>query len=91
MSQISTQKTQEIKETVKRHLADFLSPNDLQKLSDSTPLITGGYLDSITLAELAVSLEDRYAVTIHSYEMSVEYFDSLDDIAAMVQSKLDEQ
>lgn len=78
---------EEIKATVRALLGEFITANELQNISDATPLMTGGVLDSITLVELVASLEDRYGVTIHSHEMSVDYFDSLDDIAAMVQSK----
>lgn len=96
MSNPSTQRTEgitneDIKETVRNHLTDFLPSRDVEALTDSTPLITGGVLDSITLVELVAVLEDRYGVNIQPHEMSVDYFDSLDDIAATVQSKMAEQ
>lgn len=91
MNRESATKVKGIKDFVKVCLEDFVPSSEIQRLTDSTPLITGGVLDSITLVELVASLEDRYGVTIHSHEMSVDYFDSLNDIADMVQSKIEEQ
>ena len=90
MKSTSTAQAEAIKETVRDFLTEFITPKEVERLGDTAPLITGGVLDSITLVELVAALEDRYGVTIHSHEMSVEYFDSLNEIAAMVQSKMDD-
>lgn len=87
MSTPSTQQTDDIKATVRTHLEDFLPSRDVAALTDATPLITGGVLDSITLVELVAALEDHYGIDIHPHEMSVDHFDNLADIADLVQSK----
>lgn len=78
----------EIKDVVKTYLKEFSPADQVDALTDSTPLITGGVLDSITLVELVASLEDHYRIKFQTFEMSVDYFDNLADIVAIVQSKL---
>ena len=56
-------------------------------LEDSTPLITAGVLDSISTVELVSFLEEQFGVEFEAHEMSADYLDTLDVIAATVQSK----
>jgi len=57
-------------------------------LTDSTPLITGGILDSLATIKLVVFLEERYQIQIQAHETMVDYLNTVDDIAQLVQSKL---
>lgn len=91
MSEAVTQNVEEIKATAKKYLGDFISAKKMEALEDATPLITGGVLDSITIVELAASLEDHYHIKFETFEMSVDYFDTLADITKVVQEKLAEK
>ena len=78
----------DIKASVKEYiLTKFLPGEDPNMLEDSTPLITGGVLDSISTVELVSFLEEQYGVEFEAHEMSADYLDTLDQIAATVQSK----
>ncbi len=90
MSDTATQNMDEIKAVTKKYLGDFIPPKKMEVLEDNTALITGGILDSITIVELAASLEDHYHIKFETFEMSVDYFDTLADIAKVVQEKLAE-
>ena len=90
MSNTATQTLEEIKKVAKEYLGEFISPQKLAALNDTTALITGGILDSITIVELAAALEDHYDVKFQTHEMSVDYFDTLVDIGAVVQAKIQE-
>lgn len=91
MSDSATQNLDEIKVVAKQYLGEFIPAKRLAAITDSTPLVTGGILDSITLVELAASLEDHYGIKFQNHEMSVDYFDSLTDIASVVQAKISEK
>jgi acyl carrier protein len=91
MSETATQDQDDIKKVARKYLGEFISPTKLESLTDTTPLITGGILDSITIVELAASLEDHYGIQFQTFEMSVEYFDTVGDIANVVQTKLAEK
>lgn len=68
-------------------LREFLPGEDPDELTDATPLVTGGILDSISTLRLVNFLEDRFHITIEAYEAGVEHLDSIQQIAALVASK----
>ena len=80
----------DVNKTIRSCLEAFVPASRLNDLGDSAPLITGGILDSITLVELVGALEERFGVKIQTHEMSVDHFDSIGDIAALVLAKLSE-
>lgn len=78
----------EIRQTVHAYILDhFLPGEDASELTDQTPLITGGILDSIRTLKLVVFLEDRFGVTVDAHEAGVDHLDSVGQIAALIASK----
>jgi acyl carrier protein len=68
-------------------LGEFLLGEDPSELTDQTPLITGGILDSISTLKLVVFLEDHFGIRVEAYEAGVEHLDSIGQIAALVVEK----
>lgn len=68
-------------------LKQFLPGEDPSELTDETPLITGGILDSIRTLKLVVFLEDHFQVTVDAHEAGVEHLDSVAQIAQLIRSK----
>jgi len=68
-------------------LREFLCGEDPDELSDHTPLITGGILDSITTLKLVTFLEDQFGITIDAHEAGVYSLDSVHQIAVLVARK----
>jgi acyl carrier protein len=68
-------------------LREFLPGEDPDELTPSTPLITGGILDSISTLKLVVFLEERFSITIEAFEAGVEHLDSIAQIADLVDEK----
>jgi acyl carrier protein len=78
-----------IKQTVKGYIMEqFLVGENPSALTDSTPLITGGILDSIATIKLVTFIEDSYKIEFAAHEMGVDSLDNLSRIAEFVQSKL---
>lgn len=76
-------------ETVRRYVLDeFLPGEDASALTDSTPLITGGILDSIKNIKLVTFIEDHYGIEFEPHEISADHLDTLSDIGNIVQAKL---
>ncbi len=68
-------------------LDGVLAGADPGALDCSTPLITGGVLDSVRTVKLVGQLEERFGVRFEAFEMSVDYLDTIDVIAATLHKK----
>jgi acyl carrier protein len=80
---------EEIKQSIKAYiLEEFLPGENPAELTDSTPLITGGILDSLATIKLVVFLEGRFKIQIEAHETMADYLDTINDIAQLVSSKL---
>lgn len=78
----------EIHKRVKEYiLAEFLPGEPPELLTDSTPLVSGGILDSIATMKLADFLEETFHIKLEAYEMSVDHLNTLADIVRLVKSK----
>ncbi len=74
--------------TVKDYiLTEFLPGEDQSLLTETTPLVTSGVLDSIATMKLAAYLEGEFGIELAAHEMSVDYLNTLTDIARLVSSK----
>ncbi|HET6598281.1 MAG TPA: acyl carrier protein [Anaerolineales bacterium] len=80
---------QDIKEVIRVYiLEEFLPGENPAELTDSTPLITGGILDSLATIKLVAFLEERFHIQIQAHETMVDYLNTISDIAQLVSSKL---
>ena len=68
-------------------LNEFLPGEDAEELTEDTPLITGGVLDSISTLKLVAFLEEEFGITIEAHEAGVEHLDTIDRISALVAEK----
>jgi acyl carrier protein len=73
---------------VKKFILDqFLPGQDPAELTETTPLITGGVLDSLATMKLITFLEDRYGITMQAHETDPEHLDTIELIARLVREK----
>jgi acyl carrier protein len=68
-------------------LQEFLPGEDPSELTDTTPLITGGILDSIATVKLVMFIEERFKITLQAHETDPDYLNTIDLIAGLVESK----
>ena len=78
------QETQQIRQFI---LEAFLPGENPDELTERTPLISGGILDSIATLKLVMFLEVRFGITLEAHEADREHLDTLADIAALVRTK----
>lgn len=79
---------EEIKRAVREYIrAEFLYGEETAELDDTTPLVSGGILDSIATVKLVSFLEDTYDVRFEPHEMGAKHLETLDLIATLVESK----
>lgn len=79
----------QVKETVKAFVKErFLKNSDDKELTYSTPLISGGLIDSILTMQLVVFLEEQFKFEFQAHEVDVDNLDTIDIIAAFVLKKV---
>ena len=58
-------------------LEKFLPGVDAAELTDDTPLISGGVLNSLATASLVAFLEERFGIRIEAHEMGADAMDTV--------------
>ena len=78
-----------IKQSVKDYImTTFLAGESPDNLTDDLPLISRGILDSIATLKLILFLEESFGITLEAHAADKEHLDTLNQIAALVSSKL---
>jgi acyl carrier protein len=57
-------------------------------LEDDEPLISGGLIDSFSLVELQLFIEQQFGVHIEDTELTTDAIDNVDDIMALIEARL---
>ena len=73
-----------IRESLRDFITQELMQNSGYPLQDDETIITGGLIDSFSLAELAVFIEKTFGVYIPNPELTVERMDTLNQIVTRV-------
>jgi acyl carrier protein len=76
---------QEVKDYI---MAEFLPGESPDELTDTTPLISGGILDSIATLKLVMFMEERWGVSFEPHEVDRENLDTLALIASALDAKV---
>ena len=73
------------------HLSNFIAKNILKQpgrvIDADEKLISSGLIDSFSLMDLALFIEDTYGVRIEDTELNADTFDSLNQLAALIESR----
>lgn len=79
---------EQIQETVRKFILEqYLPDRDPDILDASTPLMTGGILDSLSALEVVSFLEDTYGIKVAASDVNLNNMSTLTSIAEFVQSK----
>ena len=73
-----------VKEQLKRFIADELLNRTDYPIGDDEPLVSGGWVDSFSLAQIGVFVEDAFDVYIPDPDLTVAKMDTLNQMAARV-------
>ena len=74
--------------TIKQYiLTDIMAGQDAGDLTDTTPLVTTGVLDSMALLKLVLFLEEEFSVSVEPDEATAEKLDTIKKMVELVSSK----
>ncbi len=79
--------TQELISKLQTYIAAELIKNPEREIAPDEPLISGGMIDSFSLIDLALFIEENFGVQIDDTELNAETFDTLDQLTALIQSR----
>jgi acyl carrier protein len=74
-----------IKDTILNYVKkEYLETDDDREITYTTPLISGGIVDSFSMVSLKVFLETKYNIQIPDAKASPEAFDSVNNIVNLL-------
>jgi acyl carrier protein len=72
-------------------LSAFLATDILKQpgrvIAPDEPLISSGLIDSFSLMDVALFVEDNFGVRIEDTELNADTFDNLTQLAALIESR----
>jgi acyl carrier protein len=77
----------EIEVKLSEHITHKILKQPNRILKPEQPLISSGLIDSFSLVDLALYVEDTFGVHIDDSELNVETFDTLDQLTSLIDSR----
>ena len=79
--------TTEITSRLAKHIAEKIIKQPNRVITADEPIISSGLIDSFSLMDLALYVEDTFGVRIDDTELNASTFDSLDQLVNLIQSR----
>jgi acyl carrier protein len=73
--------------SLSKYIAEQILKQPDRKLSAGEALISSGLVDSFSLVDLALFVEENYGVRIDDTELNADTFDSLEQLAAIIEER----
>jgi len=77
-----------MREKIQRFITAELMRDPNYPLQDNEPLISGGLIDSFSLVQLQLFIDQQFGIHIDDTELTVEAIDNVDDIMALIETRL---
>ena len=77
----------QLNRTLEEYIATEILKQPERKIDGQEALISSGLVDSFSLVDLALFVEDRFGVHIDDTELSASTFDTLDQLAALIRGR----
>jgi acyl carrier protein len=72
---------------VERFIATQILKQPSRKIAADEPLLSSGLIDSFSLMDLALYVEDTFGVRIEDTELNADTFDTLNQLVALISSR----
>jgi acyl carrier protein len=78
---------EEMIKKIAEYIASEILKQPARKIEPDEVLISSGMIDSFSLMDLALFVEDNFGVRIEDTELNADTFDSLETLSALIESK----
>ena len=72
---------------LEKYISSKILKQPNRKIKPDESLVSGGVIDSFSLVDLALFVEDTFGVRIDDSELNSQTFDSLNQLVALIQSR----
>ena len=79
--------TDQIISDLEKFIASQILKQPDRKISADEPLLSSGLIDSFSLMDIALFVEDTFGVRIEDTELNADTFDTLSQLAALINSR----
>lgn len=79
--------SQEMIITLSKKIASDILKQPNKTINPDESLISSGLIDSFSLVDLALLVEDEFGVQIDDTELNADSFDTLEQLVTLIQSK----
>ena len=79
--------TQSISSTLSAFIAEQILKQPGRQITVTEPLISGGLIDSFSLVDLALFIEDSFGVHIDDTELNADTFDTIQQLAGLIRDR----
>lgn len=79
--------TDTIISNIEKYIATQILKQPNRQISADEPLISSGLIDSFSLMDLALYVEDTFGVRIEDTELNANTFDNLNQLTALITSR----
>ena len=79
--------TTEITTPIAKFIAEKILKQPSKVIATDEALISSGLIDSFSLMDLALFIEDTFGVRVEDTELNVDTFDNLDQLASLIRAR----
>ena len=80
--------TNELTSQLASYIAREILKDPKRSIAPDEPLLSSGLVDSFSLVAVALFVEDNFGVRIEDTELNVSTFDTLNQLASLIQSRM---
>jgi acyl carrier protein len=77
----------EMKDLIARYIAEEVLKDADRKIASDEVIISSGLIDSFSLVDLALYIEETFNVRIDDAELSADVFDTIDALVELIQAR----
>ncbi len=78
----------EIVSALGTYIAKSILKQPNRQIEPTSPIISSGLVDSFSLVDLALYIEDTWGVHIDDTELNAQTFDSLEQLSGLIEARL---